>query len=161
MPSIGLSVSASALVGQFLGHERPDMSEISARECVRVALGFMGLMGLLFVLAPGVFLALYAPDAELLPVAAALLRLVGIAQPFMAVAFVLAGALRGAGDTKSVMYATAFSMWGVRLSLTYVFMNFFGWGAAGAWGAMVVDSAVRAGIMSFLFVRGDWKKIRI
>jgi len=161
MPSIGLSVSASALVGQFLGHERPDMAAVSGRECVKIALVFMGVMGLLFVVWPGVFLALYAPEPDVFPVAVTLLQLVGLAQPFMAVAFVLAGALRGAGDTRSVAFATAFSVWGVRLSLTYVFMNCFGWGYAGAWGAMVIDSAVRAAIVCFIFVRGGWRKVKV
>lgn len=161
MPSIGLSVSASTLVGQFLGHARPDMAEVSGRECVKVALAFMGFMGALFIIWPAVFLALYAPEADVLPVAVTLLRLVGLAQPSMAVGFVLAGALRGAGDTKSVAWATAFSMWGVRLSLTYVFMNFLGWGYAGAWGAMVIDSAVRAAVVGYIFARGRWRKVRI
>jgi putative MATE family efflux protein len=161
MPSIGLSVSASALVGQFLGHERPDAAERSGRECVRIALTFMGIMGMLFLVFPRVWLSLYAPEAELVPLATTLVRWTGIAQPFMAVAFVLAGALRGAGDTRSVMYATALSMWGVRLGLTWVFMSVLGWGAAGAWMAMAVDTAVRAAIMAALFARGAWKKVKV
>ncbi|MDP2873492.1 MAG: MATE family efflux transporter [Bacillota bacterium] len=161
MPSIGLSVSASALVGQFLGHGRPDAAERSGRECVRIALAFMGLMGLLFVAAPGLWLALYAPEADLVPVATTLVRWTGVAQPFMAVGFVLSGALRGAGDTRSVMYATALSMWVVRLGLTYVFMSLLGWGAAGAWMAMAADAAVRALIMVLVFARGAWKKVKV
>ncbi len=79
----------------------------------------------------------------------------------MAVAFVLAGAIRGAGDTPSVMKMTAFSMWIVRLGLTYVFMRYFGWGAAGAWAAMTVDNAVRAGLAAVVFARGRWKRLRV
>lgn len=161
MPSIGLSVAASALVGQFLGHERPDAAERSGRECVRIALSFMGVMGLLFILFPRIWLSLYAPEAELIPLATTLVRWTGVAQPFMAVAFVFAGALRGAGDTRSVMYATAVSMWGIRLGLTYLFMFIFGLGAVGAWMAMAADTAVRAIIMAFIFSRGTWKKVKV
>lgn len=161
MPSIGLSVSASALVGQFLGHGRPDAAERSGRECVRIAVLFMGFMGILFLLFPRIWLALYAPEADLVPLAATLVRWTGVAQPFMAIAFVLAGALRGAGDTRSVMYANAFSMWGVRLGLTWVFMSLLGWGAAGAWIAMTIDTVVRAGIMAVVFARGAWKKVHV
>jgi len=161
MPSIGLSVSASALVGQFLGHERPDAAGRSGVECVRIALTFMGLMGVLFIAFPAMWLALYAPEAELIPLATTLVRWTGVAQPFMAVGFVLSGALRGAGDTRSVMYATALSMWVVRLGLTYVFMTLLGLGAPGAWAAMVADTVVRAVAMVFVFRRGGWKKVKV
>ncbi|MDQ7793039.1 MAG: MATE family efflux transporter [bacterium] len=161
MPAIGVAVSAATLVGQFLGHGRPDAAERAGWECVRLALFFMGFMGLLFVLAPGLWLALYAPGSELRPLATTLLRLMGVAQPFVAVAFALSGGLRGAGDTASVMAATALSMWGVRLSLTYLFMSGLGWGAPGAWLAIVVDSATRAAIMAWLFARGRWRRIEL
>lgn len=161
MPSIGISVSASTLVGQFLGHDRPDAAEHSAWEAVKIALLFMAGMGALFVSFPAVWLSIYAPDAELLPLASVLVRWMGAAQPFMAVAFVLSGALRGAGDTASVMKMTAFSMWVVRLGLTYVFMEFFGWGVAGAWAAMTIDNAVRAAMATYIFRRGRWKKVKV
>ncbi len=160
MPSIGLAVAAATLVGQFLGHGRPDAAERSGWECVRVGVIFMGAMGALFAIWPGLWLALYAPSPELAPLARTLVRLMGLGQPFVAVAFVLAGGLRGAGDTLSVMGATAFGMWAVRLSLTAVFMA-RGWGTAGAWAAMLVDSAVRAAVMAWLFSRGRWKRIRL
>ncbi len=62
MPSIGISVAASTLVGQFLGHGRPDAAEKSALESVKIALAFMTFMGLLFVLFPAMWLRLYAPS---------------------------------------------------------------------------------------------------
>jgi putative MATE family efflux protein len=161
MPSIGIAVSASTLVGQFLGHERPDAAETSGRESARIALIFMGTMGALFVLAPGLWLRLYAPEPDLLPLAMILVRWTGVIQPFMALAFVYAGALRGAGDTAPVMRATALGMWGVRLGLTWLFMNVMGWGAPGAWAAMAVDTAVRALAMSVEFSRGRWKKVKV
>jgi len=161
MPSIGISVAAATLVGQFLGHGRSDAAEASGRESVRLALTFMSSMGLLFVLFPTVWLRLYAPDPSLLPLATVLLRWTGAAQPFMAIAFVLAGALRGAGDTSSVMKATGVSMWGVRLGLTYVLLSRMGLGAPAAWAAMVVDTAFRAAMMVVVFRRGRWKTVKV
>lgn len=102
-----------------------------------------------------------APAHDLLPLATVLVRWTGVAQPFMALAFVYAGALRGAGDTQAVMRATALSMWGVRLVLTWGFMNVLGWGAPGAWAAMTIDNAVRAIALSRIFDRGRWKGVRV
>lgn len=161
MPSIGLSASAATLVGQFLGDRRPDSAERSVWDSTKMALLFMGLMGLLFTLFPAVWLSIYAPEPDLLAVGSVLIRIMGISQPFMAVGFVLTGGLRGAGDTMSVMAISAISIWGVRLGLTLLFMNVFSWGPAGAWVAMVFDSIVRAVLAAWVFKKGTWKKVRI
>jgi len=161
MPSIGLSAAAATLVGQFLGDKRPDSAERSGWDSTRMAFVFMGLMGLLFSLFPAVWLSIYTPEPDLLAVGSVLIRIMGISQPFMAVGFVLTGSLRGAGDTMSVMAISAISIWGVRLGLTWVFMHVFSWGPAGAWIAMVFDSAVRAALAVYVFKRGMWKRVKI
>jgi putative MATE family efflux protein len=161
MPSIGLSVAASALVGQFLGYDDPDSAQRSGWEAMRMALVFMGSMGVLFALFPGTWLMIYSPDPGVIPLSRALVRIMGISQPFMAIGFVLAGALRGAGDTRSVMAITAASMWAVRLSLTYVFMFVLHWGAEGAWYAMLIDTFIRAGLTVYVFKRGRWRSVKV
>ncbi|WP_379153344.1 MATE family efflux transporter [Paenibacillus sp. sgz5001063] len=48
------------------------------------------------------------------------LRIDAFAQPFLAVGLVHAGALQGAGDTKSPMYSTTIGMWLIRVVGVYV-----------------------------------------
>ena len=43
------------------------------------------------------------------------LRIDAFAQPALAIGLILAGALQGAGDTKSPMYSTAIGMWLIRV----------------------------------------------
>jgi len=53
--------------------------------------------------------------------------------------FILAGALRGAGDTRWPLYSTAIGIWGIRVVLVHVFIAM-----GGAWVAQLCDQAFRA-----------------
>jgi len=51
-------------------------------------------------------------------------------QPMQSTQFILAGALRGAGDTRWPLYSTAIGIWGIRVVLVHVFIA-MGMGALG------------------------------
>jgi Na+-driven multidrug efflux pump len=79
----------------------------------------------------------------------------------MGTAFIYSGALRGAGDTRSVLYVTAFAVWIVRLSATYLLVVVGGLGLLGAWLAMVADWLVRGGYVWYRFRTGRWKRLQV
>jgi Na+-driven multidrug efflux pump len=81
------------------------------------------------------------------------LRIDAFAQPFLAVGLVLAGALQGAGDTKSPMYSTAIGMWLIRVVGVYVLCIYGGMGIAGVWLSIAIDLLIRAVYLSFRFQR--------
>ncbi len=157
LPAIGLSVSASALVGQMLGTGDPDTAEQSGWQSACLGMGFMGFMGLLFILIPRVFLAIYGAEGELLKLGVQLLRIVGLFQIPMALSFVLAGGLRGAGDTTSVMLVTTSSVWIIRLGLTALILFVLDLGPVLAFAALCVDWLFRGLVFLYLFRRGRWK----
>ena len=68
---------------------------------------------------------------------------VGFGQPLQGIAFVLAGALRGAGDTKTTLFVGTASMWLVRLPIAYS-AAMLGLGVFGIWLAWAADWALRS-----------------
>ncbi len=57
-------------------------------------------------------------------------------EPVMAWGVILGGALNGAGDTKGVMAIMAFTLWLVRLPVSYLLGIYFGLGAVAVWWTM-------------------------
>jgi putative MATE family efflux protein len=161
MPGIGFAVAATTLVGQNLGARRPDRAESSGWECNRLALWVMGTMGAVFFAFPAFLLRLYTPDAAVIALGVIALRVVAFAQLPEAVGFVLSGALRGAGDTKSVLWITMAGVWVVRLGLSLVFVVWLRMGLFGAWLAMGLDWVVRALYLVIRFRSGLWKEVRV
>jgi Na+-driven multidrug efflux pump len=89
------------------------------------------------------------------------LRIVAISQPFLAATMVFSGALRGAGDTKTVLWVTALSSWIIRVGIGYILVVPLGYGLVGAWAAMALDFIVRGIVFGVIFMRGKWKTIKI
>lgn len=162
--TIGFSFGATAttLVGQYLGFGDRDKAELAARKCQKLATAAMGCGGvLLFLTAPSV-VKLFTPDnPAVILLGSTVLRIIAVAQPFMATNRVLAGGLRGAGDTAWVMYITSGSAWMVRVGLTYLFVKALNLGLPGAWYAMATDLIFRSILFQWRFRAGKWKEILV
>jgi putative MATE family efflux protein len=162
--TIGFSFGAATttLVGQYLGFGDKGKSEASARKAEKIATLAMGCAGLVLFFGASSVVRLFIPDnAAVTRMGTAVLRIVAVAQPFMAVNHVLAGGLRGAGDTKWAMYITGASAWFVRVVFTYLLVAVCGLGLNGAWYAMVADLVVRAILFRWRFGTGKWKEIAV
>ena len=161
MPGYGFALAATTLVGQSLGAKRPGKAEACGREANRMAMILMGIMGLLFFFFAPQIVGFFSKDPEVVALAATCLRIVAISQPALAVSMTMAGALRGAGDTKWVMQNTTLGTYGVRLLFSYVIGIYLGIGLIGVWIAMASDVILRGFLAFRRFAAGRWKDIEI
>lgn len=161
MPAFGFSTAASTMVGQNLGAKQPHAAQITAIECVKMALIVMGFMGLMFACFPVSFMKIFTDDARVYPYAYMTMRFLAYIQIPEAIGFVMSGALRGAGDTRFTLFVSLIGACGIRVCLTLLFINVMGMGLEGAWIAMAVDWTVRSTLMVLRWRSGKWKEIRV
>lgn len=161
MPGFGFAIAATTLVGQNLGAVKTQRAEKSAYESLKLALLVMGSMGILFFVFPEYFVKIFTNDPDVIKLAVPCLRIVAISEPMLAATFVLAGSLRGAGDTVCPMVIAGISQWFVRLPLAYLFGVTLGYGLIGAWIAMTVETIIGGLLFYIRFKRGKWKKIKV
>ncbi|MEW6105981.1 MAG: MATE family efflux transporter [Bacillota bacterium] len=157
MPGQAFAVAATTLVGQGLGARRPDLAEKGALETRRIGMMVSGFMAFIFILFGRYIAMLYSNDPTVVAKTAVVLRIIGLVQPAQSTQFILAGGLRGAGDTKWPLYSTAIGIWGFRVALGYVLAVVLDMELVGAWVAMAVDQIVRSAIIMFRFRSGKWK----
>jgi len=160
-PGFGLGVAAATLVGQSLGAGRADLAEKAATSAARIAFVFMTITGVILMLLGGPITRLFINDDDVVDIGRKLLLIFGFALPAMAVSLSLGGALRGAGDTRSVLGIMTVGVWGVRLAPAYLLALVAGLGVPGAWAAAVMDINSRALLMFLRFRQGHWKRIKI
>ena len=161
MPGLGFATAATTLVGQGLGAGRPDLARRSALESCKLGSYVMGFMAVVFLVAPELLMRIYTTDEAVIHYGGAALRVAASAQIPMALSFILAGALRGAGDTSFVFWATVAGMFAVRLPLAYVMVSLLKLGLVGAWIAMAADWFARVLLISLRFRAGRWQHIKV
>ncbi|MCW5938511.1 MAG: MATE family efflux transporter [Fimbriimonadaceae bacterium] len=165
MPAFGLSVAASALIGQSLGMGRPDRAErlgwIAAHQAALISL--VASVALLFLAHP-VAVLLLPSQPEVAEVAARFLFILCLTEFLFAYGMVFTGAMQGAGDTARPFWMTLACMWGVRVPLAaWLALPSFGpvaglaLGADGCWIAMSVTQALQGFAALVLFKAGHWK----
>ena len=145
MPGFGFSVAAMVLAGQFIGARRYDDAYASGVISAKIAMVFMGTVGVVLVGLPEYLAAIFTDDAATIEYASIYLRLVGISQVPLALTFVLSGALRGSGATKTTMRISILSLWLFRIIPSYLVMK-GGLGIFWVYVAMTVET----------FIKGWW-----
>jgi len=154
------AVSATSLVGQCLGKKRPDMAEEYSRRTQRVGMMVAICLATCFVLFSHEIVGLYNDEAEIVQLGGNILMFIALIQPLQASQFILAGVLRGAGDTRATAVITFITVLLVRPGIALLMINVFDTGLYGAWIAMAGDQLLRSALVFFRYNQGNWKKIR-
>ena len=167
MPVWGLGMATAVLVGQKLGENRPDLSSRAAHTTLGLALGYMGLMSLLFSLTPNLFLSSFFTHGEAaineLPVRALaieLLRFVAAYNIFDAAIIIFVSVLRGAGDTRFVMFTSGFMATVLGLG-SYIGIKYLHIDVYAAWTFVTVWIWVLAVIYVIRYRQGKWRAMRV
>jgi putative MATE family efflux protein len=161
LPGVAFAQAATALVGQRVGARDPEGARRAAGQALLVALAVMSAFGVAFVLAPALWVRLFTPEPEVLAWGAPLLRIMGLLQVPLAIALALAGSLRGAGETRSVLLAAIVGGWVVRIPLAVGLGVWAGYGILVVWLTMVLDWVVRALLMGWRLTHLDWARIQL
>ena len=163
LPGHAFQMAAATLAGQYLGARDYHRAGRSVTLALLVGAGIMCAAGLAFYFA-GEYLVLIMVDAgksSVIDIATGLLRIVAFAMPGLAGSMILAGALRGAGDTRWPLLFTLIGLLGIRIPLAYWLASGEMFGIEGAWYAMVADVWVRCLLIGYRFLHGGWKMVEV
>jgi putative MATE family efflux protein len=162
VPGLGFSTAAATLVGQSLGASRPDLAARHGWRASGLAVAVMGSVGLAIALAATPLARIFgAAGAETVALSAIFIRVLGAAQPLMALEFALGGALRGAGDTRFPLYAILTGLFVFRLGAAFGIARPFFDGVTAVWLCLLADYAVKALLLSLRFASDRWKSVRV
>ena len=165
IPLVGISIAASVLVGRHLIAS----GAAAATQRVMVAIAIGVTYSLLWIIAylvfPDTLLNFYqlkSPDAgsiEASIIARTLLQFVSLYILFDAIQLILAGALRGAGDTWFVRLAGLITS-GTAITIGFIFEPatnplYWWWNVLSGW---IITLAV---VMTLRFLQGRWKSMKM
>ena len=155
------ATAATTLMGQSIGKRRYDMSAVYMRKTRDLGIAASFALMVLMVLFNDQIIALFKNDPEIISMGAPILILLAGSQPFQADQFIVAGGLRGAGDTRFPAVVMAVTVLGVRAMLCILLINYFHLGLWGAWIALVADQLLRTLLMALRYRSGRWKSLSL
>lgn len=159
MPIFGFATAATTLVAQNLGAGDKERAYQQGRLCNWMAVGVMCCTSaVMFALAPQI-IRIFSDDPQVIALGSQVLRIEAFAEPFFAIASVVGGVLRGAGDTKWPFYISLAGMWLLRVPVAFVLINGFGWSLHAVWVGMALDLIVRGLISLWRFKKRAWLHI--
>ncbi len=177
MPGLGLGMAATTLVGQSIGAGDLDWARRIGNALIRLAMAFMGIIGLVLALASPWLLPLFVNYADpnapaVVALGAPLIWLAACYQVFDGLNFGANFALRGAGDVRvPALYITVLS-WGLWVPLAHSvtfaagagwvhFLPQFGYGAIGGWTASVGYVVLLGTGLWLRWRSGAWRRMRL
>lgn len=161
MPCHGFSVAATTLMGQYIGAGHPGLAKKSSYATLRLGLFYSGLIGAIYLLFPEFLVRIFNDDPMVLYFGKRLILIAALFQFFDAIQMICAGALRGAGDTKTPMVLALGGGWFLFLPLGYLFGSVLGWGVVGAWGGAAIYVIFLGSAMFTRLRMGGWKTISL
>jgi len=158
MPGFAVGTAAQTLVGQYLGARDPASAARAGWTSVRIACIYMSVLGAVFLLFGAELFALFTADPRVRTLGASVMRWAAIFQLGDAVQVVLSAALRGAGDTRFVMWVAAAAAWVVFVPLAWFLVEHRGMGVEGGWLAVVAWVTALAIPLVFRFRGAKWQR---
>lgn len=152
----GFSIAASTLVGQHLGARDPAAAAHSGWRAMRLAILSMSGLALLIIGFADQIARAMLDEPEVARLTATFIRLLGAAQPLMAIDYALSGALRGAGDTRFPLLSTFSGLICGRVLLAALFtlaQRPVEW----IYAALLADYAIKALMLIVRFRSDRWR----
>ena len=152
----GLSVASTSLVGQNIGKKRPDLSIVYGKISQRLALCASAVMFFIIFLVRKQFVLLFSDDQYIITLSANIIIIIAFLQFVQTSQVVMAGGLRGSGDTKYVAATMLITVAILRTGISYLMINVAKLGVYGAWIAIGFDMTIRMLLLMRRFTSGKW-----
>lgn len=160
-PGQAFGIAASTLSGRSLGSNEAELAERYIKSIRNIGAMVAAIMGMIFFFFGGAIAGLYTNNQDVIDQSAQVLKIVALIQPFQSSQLILAGGLRGAGDTIWPLISTFIGIMIIRVLLGYYFVKVLLLGLNGAWMAIGIDQFFRWIMITLRFRSNKWKHIKI
>ncbi len=157
----GFSIAASTLVGQHLGADDPEAAMKSGWRSLLLAMLLMSVLGAALIAIAPTLAGWFIDDPDVIALTVDFIWILGLAQPLMAIEFVMGGALRGAGDTRFPLFAIFTGLFVFRVLPAAIIALYFDGSIQLVWSVLLLDYLVKGILLGERFRRGYWKTIKV
>ena len=152
IPGYGLRTATSALIGNALGENDEAKLRATERLSILITVGVMVLTGLTLYISAYPLMKLFTIDDGVARLGARMLRLVAFTEPFYGMMVVMEGIFYGKGRTGAVFAVESFSMWGIRIVMTFCCVRIWHLDLFAVWCCMIADNIFKASMLFMVYL---------
>ena len=160
MFSMGISASASAIVGQNLGAGKVKRAEETIKKTLMLNVLTMVAVSSVIIIFRYQLIEIFISNKDVISQGAHLMFIIAFFMPFFAVMQSFMAAFNGSGHTLESMWMMISRLWFMRIPMTFLFGWGFRLGANGIWWAMGLSNMGSALLAFILYLPGKWKTPR-
>lgn len=161
LPSWGLGNAAATLLGQNMGANQIHKGIRTVWIVALINGIFMAMIQLLFYFNAAALIALFDTTPEVIKAGQNCLTIFTYGYILFGIGMVMIQAINGAGDTLPPTLFNLFCYWIIQIPLAYYLGKSLGYGADGAYYAVVISESIWAIIGVAYFMKGKWQKISV
>ncbi|KAG5192353.1 mate-domain-containing protein [Tribonema minus] len=152
----GISIASSIRVGNLLGAQRPHLARVSAFIAVTAGVLFMFICGIIMLSAREVLGRLFTSDEDVVDAIAVIAPLAALFQVFDGTMGTTAGALRGMGRQKELLYFNIIGLWCAGVLSGYLLAFTAGLELRGLWTGVCLGVFTTAMLNLAVLLRVNW-----
>jgi MATE family multidrug resistance protein len=163
---IGMGMAVSVIVGNRLGSDEPKIARKGTWSAFYLCTFYMAVVAVGYYLFPNIFIKPFTPEGgsadfdAVRNLTANLLIFVAIYCLFDTGNIIFAAALRGAGDTRFVMFTSMTMHWILLVIPTYFIIK-YNIGLYAAWLCLTIFVLLLAIVFWLRFIGGKWESMRV
>jgi len=168
MPMVGFHIGNATLVGQAIGRAEPEGGVEATTSALHITLAYMMPLAAVFIFVPEPLLSLFetagqdpAQHREIVAQGVILMRFVAVFCFFDALNLIYSGAIKGAGDTRFIMWTIGAVCLGLMILPVYVAVEILGAGLYTVWTFASLYACALGLSFMLRYRHGSWKRMRV
>ncbi|MBU1703100.1 MATE family efflux transporter [Patescibacteria group bacterium] len=162
IPTVGLSMATSTLVGQNIGAGKIDRAEKITRKSSIISFVTLTAIGIvLFIFSSQITAAFIPDDPQVIASSSLFIKIMAFTFGFIGLQQSINGAFRGSGNTMTSMVLSIVSLWVLQFPIAYILSKHTSLGEIGIWWAFPVSNVIATLVALVWFLKGDWKHKKI
>ena len=158
MPIVALSIAMLTLVGMFFGAKRYELLKEISWYGIKISILFASAIGVVFFLLPSLFLRIFTPDATLLAISSAYLRIEIFIFPLFAVSMIISRVMQGMGFGMPGLVINLVRTLLISVPLAYIFVFILKYGYLSIAAATIIGGVISS-IVAIIWMEIEFKKI--
>jgi MATE family multidrug resistance protein len=158
----------STLVGQALGRQDVAQAIQYTKQTMLILMAYILMLDIIFFSAPHWVMAIFASaesgnalQKQMIDQGRIIIRIMAVFICFDALYFTCIGVLKGAGDTRFIMWSIGLATLFVMIIPIYIGVELLGWGIYACWIILTLYVLTLFCVSVLRYRQGQWKSIRL